>query len=66
VVYEAMTQRDVMRIGGEAALAASWQAIVDRHAKVLADRDRVIAWMLWDAVTELPVTFLPGLVRDDL
>jgi hypothetical protein len=47
VVHDAATRRDMMRIAGHRALAARWQSIVDRHAGVLADRDRVVALSLW-------------------
>jgi hypothetical protein len=43
LVNDARTQRDLMRVSGNADLAARWQEIVDRHAKVLSDRKRVIA-----------------------
>jgi hypothetical protein len=46
-VRDAVTQRDLMRVSGNTDLAARWQAIVDRHARMLADRDRAIASMLW-------------------
>jgi hypothetical protein len=47
LVHDAVAQRDLMRVSGNTDLAARWQAIVDRHARMLADRDRAIALMLW-------------------
>ncbi len=44
---DAMMNRDLARLVGDAAEGARWQAIIDRHAAVLADRDRVIALLLW-------------------
>ena len=42
--------RDIARTAGDARAAARWQAIVDRHAQALADRDRVIALVLIHAM----------------
>jgi len=46
-VQQAAMQRDLLRVAGDAAGAARWQTIIDGHARVLADRDRVIALSLW-------------------
>jgi len=37
----------MMRIAGHPTLAARWQSIVERHASMLADRDRLFALRLW-------------------
>jgi len=46
-VHNAAIRRDLMRIAGHPTLAARWQSIVERHASMLADRDRVFALRLW-------------------
>jgi hypothetical protein len=43
----AATQRDLMRVSGNPDLAARWQDIVNRHARVLADAHRRDALVLW-------------------
>jgi hypothetical protein len=43
-----MQRRDLAHLIGDDASAASWQAIIDAHSKVLGDRDKVIAFMAWD------------------
>ena len=40
-------RRDLARAAGDLAVAHRWQAIIDTHMSVLADRDRVIALILW-------------------
>jgi hypothetical protein len=40
-------RRDLARALGDDADAARWQRIVDAHARVLADRDKVIALRLF-------------------
>lgn len=52
LVFKALALRDLMRVAGHAELAARWQEIVERHAKILADRDRVIALTLWPLLAE--------------
>lgn len=47
VAYAAF-RRDLHALAGDAEEAARWQAIVAAHAPVLADRDRVVALLLWD------------------
>jgi hypothetical protein len=39
--------RDLARLAGDREDAAHWQQIFDRHAKVLADRQKVIALLFW-------------------
>ncbi len=46
-VAEALDRRDLARLVGDEAGAARWQAIIARHAAVFADRDRLIAMLLW-------------------
>jgi len=42
------TKRDLLRLAGADGEADDWQAIVDRHAAVLQNRDRLVALVLWD------------------
>lgn len=41
--------RDLARVAGDTERAASWQAIVDRRLAPLADRDRLLTLLLWQA-----------------
>ncbi len=46
VAYAAM-RRDLLRLAGADVEAARWAVIVDRHAAVLTDRDRLLALAFW-------------------
>ena len=46
VAYAAL-RRDVLRLTGDTAAAARWQARVDAQLAMLADRQRTIAFLLW-------------------
>jgi hypothetical protein len=43
----AATQRDLMRLSGNADLAARWQDIVNHHARVFSDPERRYALAMW-------------------
>lgn len=42
-----MWYRDLARLAGDAKDANAWQAIIDRHAAVLADRQKLTAFLFW-------------------
>ena len=41
------TYRDLARLAGDREDAARWQQLFDRHARVLADRQKLIALLFW-------------------
>ena len=42
--------RDLARLVGDEEDAARWQARISRHAAMLADRDHVIAFAIWQSL----------------
>lgn len=46
-LQRAAIERDLARLTDTPEAAAAWQALIDAHARVLADRDRMIAMILW-------------------
>jgi hypothetical protein len=47
-IVEAATRRDLARMTGDEASAARWQRIVTAQAKLLGDREKVEALLLWE------------------
>jgi len=46
VLRHALLRRDLARHTGDAAGAAAWQGLLDRHLQVLADRDVAISLVM--------------------
>ena len=48
IIVEAAARRDLARLTGDEATAARWQHIISAQAKLLSDRDKVEALLLWN------------------
>lgn len=49
-IVEAATRRDLARMTGDEASAARWQRIVTAQAKLLGDRERLEALLVWEEI----------------
>jgi hypothetical protein len=49
LVHELAIERDLLRLLGDTKGAERWQAIIDRHAKALGDREKLKALLLLDS-----------------
>lgn len=48
IVVEAAARRDLARLTGDDATAARWQRLISAQAKLLSDRDKVEALLVWN------------------
>jgi hypothetical protein len=49
VLHDFALYRDTARLVGDDEDATAWQAIIDRHAAMLSDRRRVVAFAIWSS-----------------